>query len=200
MTGRRRALAGCLLVLLTGSCGVPTGGTPSAIAPSSVPYGLTSPSSSAPAVTSAPPQEDRPRVYLVDRRDVLVPSGRTATGSDLKNRLIDLLSQLAAGPTAGERKSEMTTALPPGLRLSVSSLDGSTATVDISGVPDAPTGLESRRAVAQIVLTATSLPGVSGVLLTHDGSPVEAPLPSGRLSSGPLTASDYALALTAAPS
>jgi hypothetical protein len=186
--------------LLTGGCGVPTGGMPATIAPSAIPYGLTSPTSSAPAVTSGPSRAGRPRVFLVDQDGVLVPSGRTTSGPGVRERLMDLLGQLADGPTAGERKNQLTTALPPGIRLSVTSLEGGTATVDITGVPDAPSGRESRRAVAQIVLTATSLPGVRAVLLTHDGSPLEAPLPSGRLSSSPLTASDYALALTAAPS
>ena len=194
------ALLGCLPVLLSGGCGVPTGGAPETIAPSDVPYGLTSPTPSAPAVTSAPPREDLPRVYFIDQAGVLVPSGRTVSGSTVRERLTDLLEQLANGPTTGELDDELATALPPGVRLSVAGLEDSRVTVDIAGGPDTPTGRESRRAVAQIVLTVTSLPEVGAVLLTHDGAPVEAPLPSGELSSGPLTAADYTAALVAAPS
>jgi spore germination protein GerM len=54
--------------------------------------------------------------------------------------------------------------------------------------------------VGQIVLTATSLPGVRGVRLTLDGEPLEAPLPSGELTSAPLTAEDYAALLSSPPS
>ena len=64
----------------------------------------------------------------------------------------------------------------------------------------APSGAASRRAVAQIVLTATSVPGVDAVLLTLDGDPVEAPLPSGELTSAPLTETDYEPLLVAPPS
>ena len=73
-------------------------------------------------------------------------------------------------------------------------------TVDLTGAGDAPAGQQSRRAVGQIVLTATSLPGVRAVLLTHDGEPLEAPLPSGELTSSPLTAADYEPLLVAPPS
>jgi spore germination protein GerM len=53
--------------------------------------------------------------------------------------------------------------------------------------------------MAQIVLTATSLEGIGSVLLTRDGAPVEAPLPSGELTSEPLTSAEYAGLLTAPP-
>jgi hypothetical protein len=46
-------------------------------------------------------------------------------------------------------------------------------------------------AVAQVVLTVTSVPGVDSVLVTRDGAPVELPLPGGALTSGPVTGRDY---------
>ena len=50
------------------------------------------------------------------------------------------------------------------------------------------------------MLTATSVPGVDSVRLTFAGEPVEAPLPSGQLTSDPLTEQDYDAVLTAPPS
>ncbi|MGY1602315.1 GerMN domain-containing protein [Geodermatophilus sp. SYSU D00815] len=185
------------LAVLAG-CGVPTGGAPESIAPSDVPYGLAEPTPTTPAPTSSAPRADQPRVYLVGPDDVLVASGRDVTGGTPRQRLADLLEQLAGGPTAGERDDELTTALPPGVRLTVTAFDGGTATVDLAGTGDVPSGEQSRRAVGQLVLTATSLPEVREVLLTLDGDPLEAPLPSGELTSEPLTAADYA-ALTVAP-
>jgi spore germination protein GerM len=85
------------------------------------------------------------------------------------------------------------------VQLSVAETDDGTVTVDIGGAAEAPSGRESRTAVAQIVLTATSLPEVEGVLLTRAGTPVEAPLPSGELTSAPLSAADYAGFLTTLP-
>jgi hypothetical protein len=196
---RRRLLLLATAALVAG-CGVPTGGAPETLAPTDIPYALASPSPGSPAATSSPARQDRPRVYLVDAHDVLVPSGRDVTGSTAAQRVDDLLAQLAAGPTSGERDAEVTTALPPRVRLSVTRVDGGTATVDLAGASDAPAGEQSRRAVGQIVLTATSVPGISAVLLTHDGEPLEAPLPSGELTAAPLTAADYAPLLSARPS
>lgn len=201
--GGRRRLALLLLVPLgtvaLAGCGVPTGGAPATIPASQVPYGLAAPVSTTPAATSGPARGDRPRIYLVNSDGVLVPTGRTVSGSDPRGRLDDLLHQLAVGPSSGEREEQLTTSLPPGSRLSVSSIDDATATVDLTGT-EAPSGRQSRRAVGQIVLTATSLPEVHAVRLTHDGQPVEAPLPSGRLTSDPLTADDYGALLVASPS
>ena len=182
------------------ACGVPTGGEPGTIPASEVPYGLAAPRSSTPPATSSPAREDRPRIYLVNPDGVLVASGRSVSGDGPQDRLRDLLRQLATGPTTGERDDQLTTSLPPEARLSVTALEGGTATVDLAGTDQSPSGRQSRRAVGQIVLTATSLPGVDAVLLTHDGQPLEAPLPSGELTSAPLTADDYSALLVAQPS
>jgi len=195
----RRMPALAAAAVLAG-CGGPTGSTPDRIDASDVPYGLTSPSPGSPAATSSPAREDRPRVYLVGPDDVLVPSGREVSGTSTRERLDDLLGQLADGPTTGERDDALTTALPPRVDL-MSDVDaGGTATIDFSTASASPAGEQTRRAVGQIVLTATSLPGVTSVLLTHDGEPLEAPLPSGELTTDPLTAADYEPLLVAPPS
>lgn len=198
VNARRTALLLATLATLA-ACGVPTGGRPATIAASDVPYGLAAPRSTTPAATSGPARDDRPRIYLVNADGVLVASGRSVSGDTTRDRLDDLLRQLAAGPTTGERDGELTTSLPPSTRLSVSAIDDSTATVDLSGT-EAPSGRQSRRAVGQIVLTVTSLPQIHAVRLTRDGQAIEAPLPSGRLTSDPLTADDYSALLVAQPS
>lgn len=209
MTARRIAASGAFLAVLlvapaaTG-CGVPVGGAPTTIAPSDVPYGLASPTEASPSPASPLPRADEPLVFLVGPGDLLVPRGRgTGTGSGTgtqADRLDALLAELAAGPTEGERAEGLSTALPPGVELSVTGEDGGTVTVDLGGPAGAPSGRESRSAVAQVVLTATTLPQVDAVLLTRDGVPVEAPLPSGELTSAPLTAAAYAVFRTAPPS
>jgi hypothetical protein len=199
MSARYRLLGLAAAAALAG-CGIPTGGAPDTIAPTDIPYGLAAPSSNAPTTSSSPARHDLPRVYLVNPEDVLVPSGRDVSGTTVRERLIDLLGQLAVGPTDGERDDHLATALPPGIQLSVAGMDGDTVTVDLSGTDQAPSGQQSRRAVAQIVLTVTSLPELHAVRLTRDGDPVEAPLPSGELTSAPLTAADYSSLLVAPPS
>ncbi|WP_040337608.1 GerMN domain-containing protein [Candidatus Blastococcus massiliensis] len=192
------ALAAALaLLLVLAGCGVPTGGQPAAIPESDVPYGLTEPS--APSATSAPPEvlPDTSRVYLIGPGDALVPRGRELNGSTRRERLAELLEALAEAPTAAERDEQLSTALPPEVELTVTSLQNGTATIDVSAF--AASALAGRRAVAQIVLTATSVPGVSAVLLELAGEPIEAPLPGGELTDDPLAAEDYAGFRTPSP-
>jgi hypothetical protein len=182
--------------LLLSGCGVPTGGEPRAIDASQVPPGLLSASPSPAASAPAEPRLDGARVFLVDRGDRLVARGRDLAGTDRAGRLAELLAALASGPTSAERVEQLSTALPPDVRLTLVGLSDGTAAIDIAGPYEPPSGPGSRRAVAQIVLTATSERGVDAVRLTLAGQPVEAPLPSGQLTSAPLTAADYAGLLT----
>ena len=186
-----RWVAAGLLALVTG-CGVPTGGAAETIPASDVPYGLASPAPSPPASAAADPVVEPGRVFLVDASDVLVPRPREVDGATAQELLGALLDELAAGPTAEERDRQLSTALPPEVELSVAGLIDGTATVDITGSPAVPAGQASRQAVAQVVLSATSVPGVQAVVLTLDGERVEAPLPSGELTAEPLTREDYA--------
>jgi hypothetical protein len=191
MTARLAAGAGLVVVLAVAGCGVPTDGAPEAIPASSVPFGLASAEPSAPSATAAPVHLDEPRIYLVVPSNALVPIARQIPAGTVRERLAILLKYLAAGPTKLEKRHQISTSLPPDIVLRVRDVTGDRVTIDIGGPADAPSGKESRRAVAQIVLTATSLPEVHAVLLTSDGTPVEAPLPSGELTSAPLTALDY---------
>jgi len=190
--------AGVLLLAATSACGVPTGGSPDPIPAAEVPAELASPSSPATATSSAPARLDQPRVHLLTEEGALVARGRSVPDGPLRDRLDDLLADLAAGPSPAELTDRLSTALRPDTTLSLAGLSGSTVTIDLDGTAEAPTGRESQRAVAQIVLTATSLPGIESVLLTRDGQSVEAPLPTGALTSRPLTAADYSPLLTTA--
>jgi Sporulation and spore germination len=180
-------------------CGVPTSGAPSVIAASDVPYGLASPTPTAPSSSPQQTMLAETGIYLVGLDDVLVLRGRELTDGPIEDRLDELFDALAAGPTEQEREDELSTALPPEVQLDATEFSSGTVTVDISGT-DAPSGTESRRAIGQIVLTATSLPEVRAVRLTLQGEPVEAPLPGGELTSQPLTAEDFEAFLTAQPS
>jgi spore germination protein GerM len=201
VNARRRFLAVALGVVCAGTaCGVPTGEAPTSIAPSDVPYGLTVPSHTPTAAPLAEPALDAPRVFLVAQDDRLVARPRELQGTTREKRLDSLLAELAAGPTGEERDLRLSTALPPDVRLTLGGLVNGTATIDIRVPAEAPSGWASRRAVAQIVLTTTSVPGVEAVRLTLTGEPVEAPLPGGELTSEPLTAPDYTVFVTAPPS
>jgi hypothetical protein len=200
--GRVGRAAALLVVTATTACGVPTGGSPVAIPASEVPYGLASPLPPTSAPPSPPAPLDEPRVYLTTEDGALAPRGRSLATGALRDRLDELLDDLATGPSPPELTGRLSTALRPDVSLGVAEISGATATIDLGGSADAPTGRESVTAVAQIVLTATSLPGVDEVLLTRAGEQVDAPLPSGQLTSRGLSADDYSPLLTppAAPS
>ena len=194
MIGGRLLTAAALAtgLAMVSACGVPTGGTPTTIAASDIPYGLAEPSPAPTVSPSADPELDPARIFLVGEGDVLVARPRETEGTSRREQLEQLLTALAEGPNGPERREQLSTALSPEVRLTVAELSDGAATIDIDGPAEAPSGGASRRAVAQIVLTATSVPGVDAVRLRLSGAPVEAPLPSGELTSEPLTAADYA--------
>ncbi|MGZ8751039.1 MAG: GerMN domain-containing protein [Pseudonocardia sp.] len=193
---RLSALLAGVVVGLAG-CGVPTSGDPTTIAASDIPYGLASPTPSTPTSPSPQTMLVQTGIYLVTPEETLVLRGREVGSGTRRDQLDALLDFLAEGPTGTERDDELSTALPPEVRLDVEDLSASTVTIAISGPTDVPSGGQSRRAVAQIVLTATSVAGVDAVLLTLHGEPLEAPLPDGALTTAPLTARDFEPFLTA---
>lgn len=196
--GDGRALVLALALVLAG-CGVPTGGTPSTIAAEDVPYGLASPSAS-PTPTATPEASTVTAwVHWIGAAEAVVPRQREVSGTTRRERLSSLLDQLAAGPTEAEKDEQLSTALPPRIRLTVAGFEDGTATIDLEVQTQELAGVSGRRAVAQIVLTATSVPGVQAVLLELSGEPIEAPLPAGALTAGPLTAQDYAAATVPPP-
>lgn len=197
---RRTRLAGVLLgaVLLTGTaCGVPVQDDPTPVAAGQLPYGLgrTAPPTSAAPTTE--PSAESPHVYLVGPQSTLVARARGVTGETLARRLGALMAGLQAGPNQEDVLLQLGTALGPGITLRVTGVVDGTATVDIAGTGDLPNGRGSRLASGQIVLTATSMPGIDSVELTRNGDRVEALLPNGELTDAPLTAGDYAILLVA---
>jgi spore germination protein GerM len=126
-------------------------------------------------------------VYFIGGRSLSEASRslRDATG---RRALQELLDDLVAGPTAADRGRGLSTALPPATRLVVTGLAATVATVDLI-VDQLPPNQTT--AIAQIVLTATSLPEVSEIRLTVNGQPISPPLASGAQTDRPLNRTDY---------
>ncbi|MFI7587428.1 GerMN domain-containing protein [Spongisporangium articulatum] len=204
-TGRRvvaRRLAPVAVVVAVAACGVPTGGTSTVAATARVPYGLLNTAApDAGAVTSlAPAAARRTRIALVagDGRIRMVPRARPVDAS--VSTVQSLLDQLAAGPSDEERRTGLGSALPTGVRLQAGGPRSGILTVDLS--EGTPVQAADRLAVAvgQIVLTVTAVPGVRAVRLQRRGQPVDAPLPSGALTTRELVAADYQTLLDDPPS
>ncbi|GAB3436983.1 hypothetical protein GCM10027517_07890 [Phycicoccus ginsengisoli] len=203
MSRRRRAAAVLAVVTvpfwagLLGACGAPVHGAPVTI--TKVPYDLTRPTTPATAAPE-PGGAARPSVYLV-RGQVLVPvRARSRQPTDPAAAVAEVLGQLTEGPSEQERQAGLSTALGPGTAIRLTALEGGVAKVDVAAGDQVPAASRVPLAVAQVVLSVTSVPGVDSVLVTRDGEAVELPLPGGALTASPVTAQDYASLVGAARS
>lgn len=185
------ALRTLVAALLLTACGPPTSGM-ELVDPAEVPYRLLD---EAPAVV--PPEGDGspgsagPLVYWVDETDRLVPR---RSGGDCRERAAEqvgtLLGELAAGPGTAVRDDGLGTAFPPGSGIELASLADGLAVVELQPESTISPDLLPA-AVAQIVLTVTSVPSVDRVTLTSEGDTVQAPVPGGALATEPVGAADY---------
>jgi hypothetical protein len=189
---RRGAAAVALALLAATSCGVPTSGSAERINPDEVPYGLiTSGPASSPSTQPLLPRGDQPHVYWVDSDDRVIAVRASTTGSG-PAALTALLTRLTAGPSDNERQKGLGTALSPQTSVRVRALVRGVADLEVRTTLEDPAADRLPLAVGQIVLTATSLPGVNAVRLLRDGHPVAVPVVGGALISEPVGAADYA--------
>lgn len=191
MSGSRRvelavaALAGALLLA---SCGLPSDGTARPVEPADVPFGLLDaggqPSATPSGVT---PSAATAAVAFLDANGEVVLRPESFGPLDPATLLQRVLDELALGPDERDRSAGLLTALPPSAQLRLTRLDGGVATVETQGLDEVTEPEALPLAAAQVVLTATSVTGVTAVWFTRDGSPVAVPLPDGTTTSQPLT-------------
>jgi hypothetical protein len=198
--GSRRGLIRAVMLVallmsitLTG-CGVQSSGRARAIDPAQVPFGLvgstpTSPAS-LPATATADATPAGAAVYFL-QRDRLVGIAIPRPPADPRLAIGLAIDILSSGPSAAERARALDTAVPTSVQLAVRDVTGSTATIDIQGGQSAIVNDQGPLAVGQVVLTATSIPGIDSVLLTRDGQRVDAQLADGALTGRPLTREDF---------
>lgn len=183
------AVLAAILLVLAG-CGVPIQSEPVPIASGAVPtrlQGSPGPPTTAPSATPG-----RPAVQVnFVRDDRLVALVRDTPATTPTDRLTAVVDALLAGPTENEQAGGITTALPPGIALSVADIQGSRVDLQLSGQTDGRSATENVLAVGQIVLSVTALPTIDQVSFSRDGAPVEALLADGALTAEPLTAADY---------
>lgn len=144
---------------------------------------------------SAGPSARAARVYFV-AGEVLIGAVRAPKASAGRPALQQLLNELTAGPSASDRRRGLGTALPPATRISVTGLENRVATVDLTVDQPPP---DQTTAVAQIVLTATSLPEITALRITINGAPINPPLVDGAQTDRPLTRDDYVALLAPTP-
>jgi spore germination protein GerM len=136
-------------------------------------------------------------VYLVSSAPGVRPLSLHEVARDVAETVSNALGELVAGPTGRETTSGLRTALPDGLRINDVTLTVDIANIDLSAEVGRLTGDSLIAAVAQVVLTATDVTGVSSVVLTVDGQSRSWPNAGGAMQSEPLTRADYQTLLPA---
>jgi spore germination protein GerM len=168
------------------ACGIPADSQPQALARKDIPFDLLAPSTTI-ATPGTPGARVPVNVYLVGITG-LVPVSRSVRAPAT---LAEALSSLLAGPTDAEVTNGLRTAISAQTSVSAGPVGFGVGTVDLGGAFGQVGGQEQILAVAQLVFTGTSVPGITKVQFTLAGRPVEVPAGDGTLTQGPLGRSDF---------
>ena len=180
MTARRWCTAALvLLVVAATSCGIETDETPRRLAVS------TTTTQPRPTTTSG----STATALFVTRGGTVVPVTRELPDQQART-VLDALVRLRP-PDVGVKGAS--NAIPTGTEVlgatRAGARSGSTLVVDLSSRFDRVVGPSRQLAVAQLVMTATGLPGVERVRFSIDGTPVTVPTPA-RGDAAEVTACD----------
>jgi hypothetical protein len=104
---------------------------------------------------------------------------------------VAVVRALADGPGATERNLNLRTAIPPATQVRSAVVTDGIARVDLSTDFTAVGGQEEIFAVAQIVVTLTSLAHVDGVIFAIEGTDVAVPVGNGSVADRPVVPGDY---------
>jgi hypothetical protein len=170
------------LVAVAG-CGVTPDDSPRKIDPPRGPF------QSVASPTTADPTGLVTQTLFLVKDEKLVPVVRHL---DTTPTLNDLVEVLIAGPTDSERAQGITSALLGNAVISDVRARGYLVIVELSATVDGAPRTDEVLAYAQLVCTLTTRREVTGITFTRDGKTVGVPRGDGSLSSGPLTAADYA--------
>jgi len=173
-----------------GACGIPTNGTPTAIAKADVPFHLLNPTTPTTTTPIVRPSVTVPAsVFLVASNQHLIAVTRDVA---IPATLSEIIGALLEGPTAGESAFGLQSFLSGGSTRVKATVSDGIATVDFfSANPVQVVGPDQTLAIAQLVFTATEQPGVKSVIFRIDNRPIEVPTSSGAQVPGPVSRASY---------
>lgn len=182
---RSRLLIFLMLAVLA-ACGVPIDDRAESVG--DVPFGLLDPVTAEPEEVDTPAEGPLVQVFLVDPSGLsLVPVERRLTEAALHT----VMQSLLMGPNRAERDQGLISAFADPTAVASVDLVGGVASVDLTQqftILDGPT---QRLAIAQIVVTLTSRPGVGRVSFTLQGQPIDIPRGDGTLAAGSVSRDNY---------
>lgn len=189
-----------LLFIVLSSCAVPSSGSYQKVASADIPFGLDTPQTTLPPTTttiSDPMSTDTLPVAVSEPVDLFYISNskiiKVQRNVASPANPSQALSSLVEGPSTSPEFVGLRTALPPTFAASVDVIRG-VARVDATrAFLNSLSGLDQKLAIAQIVLTLTSRPGVGQVLFSVDGKLISVPRGRGdSVASGiAVTFDDY---------
>lgn len=103
----------------------------------------------------------------------------------------DLLQNLISGPNDQEVSEGLASEVPSSLVVNDQRAEGGVLIIDVSDDLNELAGANLRLAIAQIVFTATEIPGTEAVSIRVDGRSQSWPTGDGTLVSRPLTVYDF---------
>lgn len=190
MSPQRRTVrahaAAVVLVVGAGACGVTAESSPTFTNDANVPFQL---------LESAPPTTTPPTTVLTAASDIclardnmLVPTRRPAT---IAIDAPSVVAALDAGPTREERRAGLRSPLfAEGLVASAAARSG-VVTVDLAPVFTSGGANDQLLAIAAIVCSLTSQPGIGQVVFTLAGAAIDVPRGDGSLVAGPVSREEY---------
>jgi spore germination protein GerM len=184
----RLAYSVLVLVLAVAGCGVSAEDRPREIEPPRGPF----PDMATAAPTAPEAGAAAEPLYFVRADRLVAVIRRLRTAPTVQEQV----QHLIAGPTGPESAADLASALNGTIEPVTVTVDGNQATIEVGDDVDGSGRSAEVLAFGQIVCTLTARPDVAGVSFRRDGRPLGVPRDDGSLSTGPLTAADYA-ALTA---
>jgi hypothetical protein len=131
------------------------------------------------------------RIYLLSPEVIGQSRTLQSVARDVGDTPVAAMEALFEGPNTEELAALLRSAIPPGTRLIDLNQDGGVLLVDVSTELQQLTGEALIDGVAQIVLTASEITGVSAVSISIDGVAQQWPSVRGELQSEPLTRYDF---------
>lgn len=192
---RRTPLFAVVLVGVCASCSIPADSSFEAIPDAEVPYELSSTESTiTPSSETTIPGSDTSTeaidAYFISNSRVVKIVRLVAAPAGPEQAL----ATLSALDTLDPALAGLRTAIPKSFSATVSVERGVASVDSTRGLLDTLSPLDQRLAVAQIVLTLTSRPGIGQVMFSVDGIPTGVPRGRGDLAGPlvPVTFDDYA--------
>jgi spore germination protein GerM len=167
-----------LMAVLAAGCGLRTQRSPHVVQAARLP-------DPTPA-TVAPAGNAVVHLFFVGH-DRLAEVVRSSQVSDVSEAVTLLLH----GPTNGDVSAGLRTAIPTDTTLTNALPNGTVEGLELSQSFSSVAGQEQILAIAQLVFTATAVPGVTQVSFSIGGTPLEVPRGDGTLAPGPVSRADY---------